>query len=101
MTAPSRAGSRNLFECQLVASAPVSASPSPITQQTKRSGLSNTAPNACSSEYPSSPPSWMEPGVWRHMAGDDARKRELFEEPLHPRFVLRNPRVDFAVRPFQ
>src|SRR5213079_1753920 len=62
-TAPSRAGLRNLFECQLVASAPVSASPSPITQQAIRSGLSNTAPYACSSAYPSSPPSWMDPGV--------------------------------------
>ena len=31
-TAPSRAGFRNLFECQLPASGPVSASPSPTTQ---------------------------------------------------------------------
>ena len=37
-------GSRNLFECQLAASGPVSASPSPTTQQTSRSGLSNAAP---------------------------------------------------------
>ena len=45
-TAPSPAGSRNLFECQLVASGPVSASPSPTTHATTRSGLSNAAPNA-------------------------------------------------------
>ena len=39
-----RAGFRNLFECQEVASAPVSASPSPTTQHAMRSGLSKTAP---------------------------------------------------------
>jgi hypothetical protein len=43
-TAPSRAGLMNLLPCQLVASSPVSASPSPITQKTVRSGLSSTAP---------------------------------------------------------
>ena len=42
-------GLRNLFECQLVASGPVSASPSPMTQATIRSGLSNAAPYACDS----------------------------------------------------
>ena len=39
-------GLRNLFECHAVASGPVSASPSPITQAAIRSGLSNTAPKA-------------------------------------------------------
>ena len=48
-TAPSRTGLRNLFECHDVASGPVSASPSPTTQATRRSGLSNAAPNACDS----------------------------------------------------
>jgi hypothetical protein len=43
-TAPSHAGFRNLLECQLVASAPVSASPSPMMQVTIRSGLSKAAP---------------------------------------------------------
>jgi hypothetical protein len=43
-TTPSEAGFRNLLECQLVASAPVSASPSPTTQATIRSGLSKAAP---------------------------------------------------------
>ena len=51
------------MECQEVASGPVSASPSPTTQATTRSGLSNAAPYACDREYPSSPPSWIEPGV--------------------------------------
>src|SRR5437764_8295511 len=61
-TAPSRAGFRNLLECQAVASGPVSASPSPTTQATIRSGLSNAAPYACDSAYPSSPPSCIEHG---------------------------------------
>ena len=39
------------------ASGAVSASPSPTTAATIRSGLSNAAPNACDSTYPSSPPS--------------------------------------------
>jgi hypothetical protein len=46
-----------------VAKGPVSASPSPTTQAAIRPGLSNTAPNAWLSEYPSSPPSWIDPGV--------------------------------------
>jgi hypothetical protein len=50
-------------DCQEVASGPVSASPSPMTQATIRPGLSNAAPNAWLSEYPSSPPSWIDPGV--------------------------------------
>ena len=46
-TTPSLAGSMNLFECQEVARGPVSASPSPTTAATSRSGLSNAAPYAC------------------------------------------------------
>ena len=61
-TAPSVAALRNLLECQAVARGPVSASPSPTTQATIRSGLSKTAPKAWLMEYPSSPPSWIEPG---------------------------------------
>src|SRR5580698_566275 len=61
-TAPSVTGSRNLLECQAVASGPVSASPSPTTHATISSGLSKTAPKEWLREYPSSPPSWIEPG---------------------------------------
>ena len=43
---PSVLGFKNLFECQLVANGPVSASPSPITQAAIKSGLSKTAPKA-------------------------------------------------------
>ena len=38
-TAPSRAGSTNLLECQLAASGPVSASPSPTTQADEQVGV--------------------------------------------------------------
>ena len=38
-TARSRWGSIDLFECQLAASGPVSASPSPITHATKQVGI--------------------------------------------------------------
>src|ERR1700733_12385902 len=62
-TAPSVIGLRNLLDCQAVAKGPVSASPSPTMQATMSPGLSNAAPNAWLSEYPSSPPSWMDPGV--------------------------------------
>src|SRR5271155_3167379 len=62
-TAPSLIGFSSLLDCHAVASGPVSASPSPMTQATIRSGLSNAAPKAWLSEYPSSPPSWIEPGV--------------------------------------
>jgi hypothetical protein len=43
-TAPSRAGLRKLVLFQAADSGPVSASPSPITAATIRSGLSNAAP---------------------------------------------------------
>ena len=62
-TAPSVIGFRNLLECQAVAKGPVSASPSPTTQATIRLGLSKAAPYACEMAYPSSPPSWIDPGV--------------------------------------
>lgn len=53
----------HLLLCQLVAKGPVSASPSPTMVKAIRFGWSKTAPKACEMEYPSSPPSWMEPGV--------------------------------------
>src|SRR4026209_1299294 len=43
-TAPSRIGLMNLFECQDVASGPVSASPSPMTQATMTPGLAGAMP---------------------------------------------------------
>ena len=37
----------------------------------------------------------------RHVARNSAGKRELGEEPLHALLVLRNTRIDFAVRSFE
>ena len=51
------------MECHDAASGPVSASPSPTTHAAIRSGLSKTAPKAWERAYPSSPPSWIDPGV--------------------------------------
>src|SRR5258708_26721573 len=42
ITAPSRTGFRNLFECQLAASGPVSASPSPTTQRSEEHTLNSS-----------------------------------------------------------
>ena len=57
------AAERREFFGQLVASGPVSASPSPTIAAAMSLGLSNTAPYTCAREYPSSPPSCIEPGV--------------------------------------
>ncbi len=62
-TAPSRVGLMKSMLFQLPARGPVSDSPSPTTAVTNKSGLSITAPKACNRTYPSSPPSWMDPGV--------------------------------------
>ena len=89
-TVPSLAGFRNLFECQAVASGPVSASPSPMTQATKRSGLSNAAPKACEANNPSSPPSLIEPGTsGAQWLGNSAGKGELLEQSLHAGRIAR------------
>src|SRR5205807_7930859 len=78
-------------------SGPVSASPSPTTAVTTRSGLSNAAPNACVSTYPSSPPSWMETRHrWTHMARYAVRGGELPEEQLHPLAVTGDVWIDLA-----
>ena len=86
------------MDCQAVAKGPVSASPSPTIQATMSPGLSNAAPKAWLSEYPSSPPSWIEPGVvgatWLEMP---PRKRKLFEDPFHAGFVLADVGIDLAV----
>ena|GEM_PF-6288691 len=55
--APSFTGLIKAFENQLVASGPVSASPSPTTAAQITSGLSNIAPVPWLIEYPNSPPS--------------------------------------------
>ncbi len=101
-TAPSVMGFRNLLECQAVASGPVSASPSPTTQAAIRSGLSKTAPNAWLSEYPSSPPSWIDPGVsgatWLEIPPG---KENCLNSFRMPSYIGRDIRIDFAVAAFQ
>ena len=85
-TAPSVTGLRNLLECHAVASGPVSASPSPTIHVVIRSGLSNTEPNACAIEYPSSPPSLIEPGVsgatWLHIPPGNENCLQSFLSPV-------------------
>src|SRR5271157_569917 len=91
-TAPSLAGLRNLLECHAVASGPVSASPSPTTQATMRLGLSNTAPNEWLSEYPNSPPSWIEPGhsadTWLGIPPGKENWRKSFRSPASSWLML-------------
>lgn len=62
-----------LWACQAVAVGPVSLSPSPMTATVIMSGLSMTLPYATARQYPSSPPSWMAPGVYSS-AGVDSRE---------------------------
>src|SRR5690606_11564342 len=40
-------------------------------------------------------------GFWGNVTGNPARKGELFEQPLHPRFILRDERIDFAISSFE
>ena len=37
----------------------------------------------------------------RHVARNPAWKRDLLEEPFHPLHILRDLRIEFAVRPFE
>lgn len=62
-TAPSFTGLIKLDAYHPAINGPVSASPSPITVAAITEGLSKIAPTACEIEYPSSPPSWIDPGV--------------------------------------
>ena len=86
------------MDCQAVAKGPVSASPSPIIQATMSPGLSNAAPKAWLSEYPSL--AALVNGTRRRrgdMARNAARKRELLEQPLHPALVLADVGIDLAI----
>src|ERR1019366_1867447 len=91
-TAPSVIGSRNLLECHAVANGPVSASPSPTTHATTRFGLSNTAPKEWLSEYPSSPPSWIDPGhsgdAWLGIPPGNENCKKSFRSPASSWLIL-------------
>ena len=84
ITAPSRAGLRNLLECQLVASGPVSASPSPTTQHAIRSGIVEYRAIGVQQRVTQFAAFVDGAGRFRRgVAGNSARKRKLLEQPLH------------------
>ncbi len=71
--------------CQLVASGPVSDSPSPTTAATIRSGLSNAAPQACDRHVAEFAAFVDGAGRLRGaVAADPAGEGELLEQPRHP-----------------
>ena len=91
-------GSRNLLECQLAASGPVSASPSPTTQQTTQVRVvERRAVGVRRARSPSSPPSWIEPGVsgatWLGMPPGNENWRNSRRRPASSRA---DRRVDLA-----
>ncbi len=101
-TAPSVAGLRNLLECQLVASGPVSASPSPTTQATIRLGLSNAAPYACTKRVAEFAAFVDGAGCLRRdVAGNAVGPAELAEEALDAVAILLDVRIDLGVGAFE
>ena len=72
------------------ASGPVSASPSPTTAATIRSGLSNAAPKACD-QHVAELAALVDRAGRRHadVARDAAGRRELAEQRAQPGRVLR------------
>ena len=90
------------MECQLVASGPVSASPSPMTQAATRSGLSKTAPVRVH-ERVSELAAFVDRARRGRscMARDAARKRELAKELAQAVLVARDVRVELGVGPLE
>jgi hypothetical protein len=96
------AGLRNLFECQLVASGPVSASPSPTDGGHDEVGVVErraVGVTQCVAQLAAFVNGAGRFG--RNVTGDAARERELFEQLLHPFLVLRDVRVNLAVGAFE
>ena len=62
-TAPSRAGLRKRTPFHDPSSGPVSASPSPTTQATSEVRVVERGTEGVDQRVPSSPPSWIDPGV--------------------------------------
>src|SRR3954451_24788783 len=86
-TAPSVAGFRKLFDCQLAASGPVSASPSPTTaattnQDCRMQPRTHGRARTLIRRRPESPRR-----IRADMAGDAVGKRELLKEIAEARFV--------------
>ena len=98
-TAPSLAGSRNLFACQLAASGPVSASPSPITHGHEQIRVVERGAVGMAERVPELAALVDRARrLGRHVARDAARERELPEELLHPAAVLAHRRPVLRVR---
>ena len=88
-----------MFECQLVASGPVSASPSPTTHATSEVGVVERGAERVR-ERVAELASLVDRArrLGRDVARDAARERELAEEPAQALFVLADVRIDLAVR---
>ena len=101
-TAPSPAGSSSLLECQLAASAPVSASPSPMTHTaTQVRVVQHRAVGVGQGVAELAALVDRARGVRRGVAGDAAGERELPDEPAHALGVAAHRRVDLAVGALQ
>ena len=85
-----------------MASGPVSASPSPTTQATIRSGIVERRPIGVA-EGVAELAALVDAArrLGRDVAGDAAREAELLEQLLHPLRVLADVRIDLAVGAFE
>ena len=97
-TAPSATGSRKLWECQLAASGPVSASPSPITTAATSSGVVEDGSVGVRQRIAELPALVDGPGSFRRcVAGDTAGVGELPEQLRHALLVVAHSAVDLRV----
>ena len=101
-TAPSRTGFRNLLECQLVASGPVSDSPSPDRDGHDQVGIVERRPKAMGKAVAEFAALVNRSRSLRSaMAADASRKRKLLQELVHPVDILALIRVDLRIHPFE
>ena len=101
-TAPSVAGFRNLLECQLVASGPVSASPSPTTHAHNQVGIVERRAKSVHQRIAEFAAFVDRPRrLRRHVAGYPVGPTELPEQPLDSVAVLLDVGIDLGVGTFQ
>jgi hypothetical protein len=92
----------NLLECQAVARGPVSASPSPTTQQVNQLGVVQNAAVGVADAVAQFAPFVDGPGGFGgDVAADVAGEGKLLEEALHPFVVFALIGIDLAVGAFQ
>ena len=95
-------GLRNLLLCQLVASGPVSASPSPTITRLIRSGIVEDRPVGVRDAVAELAALVDAAGRFgRGVAADAAGEGELLEEALHSRQVFALVRIDLGIRSFE